>query len=137
MRKQILGWAVIFTVTLLLSACASHEAQVSDTNTMSGPDATMAQTGEQELAMAGIDDTFTFSPTLTDEREVQQQALVSQDDTFTHQPSFTGEREFQLDQREVDLEWSQDAVAVAHVLLDERETRLDQREIGLLLTIDY
>lgn len=159
MRKQILGWAVIFTVTILLSACASHDAQVSNYNKMSGADATTAQYGEQEQALANIDDTFLYSMALPDERETQldqidndqlwsaypyfvsdafleeresqMQTLTSHDDTFTHQPSFTGEREFQLDQREVDLEWSQDAVAVAHVLLDEREMRLVQREIDL------
>ena len=133
MRKQILGWAVIFAVTLFLSACASHEAQVSHYNKMSGADATMAQTEEQELAMASMDDTFTYSPTLTTDlyqSEAEQQARASHE-TFTYSPPLTGENEFLLDQREIDLEWSQDAVAVANAFLDEREMQLDQREIDL------
>ena len=67
MKRQILGWAVVFAVTLLLSACASEEARVSNYNKMSGADATMAHSGEQEQQLANIYDTFTYSPILTDE----------------------------------------------------------------------
>ena len=131
MKRQILGWAVIFAVTLLLSACASHEAQVSNYNKMAGADATMAQSEQQGQQLASIDDTFTHSPTQVDESKVQQQALVSQSDTFTPSSTLTGEREFQLDQREVDLEWSQDAAAVSQARLAKREQQLNQREIDL------
>ena len=44
---RFFGWAVIFTVTLLLAACASHTPKVADTDTMSGPDLTMTQPEEQ------------------------------------------------------------------------------------------
>ena len=131
MTKQILGWAVIFTVTLLLSACASHEAQVSNYNKMSGADATMTQTEKQELALASMDDTFLYSVASPEESGLQRQALTSQDNTFTSSPTLTGEDEFLLDQREIDLEWSQDALAVANAFLGEREVQLDQREIDL------
>jgi uncharacterized lipoprotein YmbA len=133
MRKQILGWAVIFAVTLLLSACASHEAQVSHYNKMSGADATMAQTEEQELALAlaSMDDTFLYSVATLENSSFQGEWLTAQDDTFTYSPPLTVESAFTLDQREMDLEWRQDALAETKAFLDERERRLDQREVDL------
>ena len=132
MKRQFLGWAVIFTVTLLLSACASHEAQVSSNNQMSGADATMAQSGNQELAIASVDDTFTYLPPMTasqsDQRDFDQ--VWSEEATFASGDSLGG-RELQLEQKEIDLEWSQDAAAISQARLDKRERFLDQREIDL------
>ena len=48
---RIYGWAVIFTVTLYLTACASHDAQMATTDNMSGLDVTMAQLEVQEDAL--------------------------------------------------------------------------------------
>lgn len=133
MRKRILGWAVIFAATLLLSACASHEAQVSHYNKMSGADATLAQTEEQQLALAlaSMDDTFLYSAATPEESAFQGEWLTTQDDTFTYLPPLTAESEFTLDQQEIDLEWRQDALAEENALLDERARRLDQREVDL------
>jgi len=46
-KRIILGWAVIFAVTILLAACATHEARVANTYKMAGADATIAQIEEQ------------------------------------------------------------------------------------------
>jgi hypothetical protein len=162
MKRQILGWVVIFTVTLLLSACASHEAQANNYIKMSGADATMAQPEKQEHGLTNIDDTFTYSPTSesqpdqrdfdqvwsadavfvsdafleesaaqTGQREVGLASSESFDDTFIFSVATPGDREQQLDQREIDLEWRENTVAVARVLLSEQEMQLNQREIDL------
>jgi hypothetical protein len=159
MLKQILGWAVIFAVTILLSAYASTETRANQTNTTSGPDATMAQLEQQE---ANIDDTFTYSPTsgsqpdqrdfdqvwsadavfvsdaFLEESEAQpgqtETGLASSenlDDTFLFSTVPPVGREERLDQREIDLEWRMDAVASYQTILNERALELDQREIDL------
>jgi hypothetical protein len=99
---RISGWAVIFTVTVLLVACASHNAGVADTSLMSGPDATMAQFDEQMQPL-----------------EQRESALLINQAWFS-------EREKQLDQREADLERQENALAIQQAWLNERETRLAQ-----------
>ena len=44
--RRYFGWAVIFTVTLLLVACDNNSPKVADTNMMSGSDETMTRQEE-------------------------------------------------------------------------------------------
>ena len=104
---RVCGWAVIFTVTLLLAACASHTPGVAKTDMMSGPDATMIQPTEQ------------------------QEMLEHQENALVIRQAWLDERESQLDQREAILDLRENAVAISGAWLDERETRLDQRETGV------
>jgi hypothetical protein len=98
---RVCGWAVIFTVTLLLAACASHTPKVADTDMMSGPDATMIQPAEKQTL------------------ERWENALVIRQ-------AWLNERESQLDQREATLDRRENAVAITRAWLDERETQLDE-----------
>lgn len=99
---RFFGWAVIFTVTLLLAACASHTPKVADTDTMSGPDLTMTQPAEQ------------------------MQTLERRANALAINESWLGERERRLDQREFDLDRRENSLAINQAWLNERETRLAQ-----------
>lgn len=99
---RVFGWAVIFTVTLLLAACAALTPEVADTDTMSGPDLTMTQT------------------------ESQQQMMDRRENALVIREAWLDERELQLSQRELDLERHENALAINQAWLNERETRLAQ-----------
>ena len=45
---NVLGWAVVFTVTTLLFACATNDARMSHSDPIIGPDVTMAQLTEED-----------------------------------------------------------------------------------------
>lgn len=107
MKKQILGWAVIFAVTLFLTACAAPEARLSMTDSMSGPDETIAENTIPQQTQCSFPYQDIVAMTLLDARELR------------------------LDQREIDLEWREDDLAQARTRLDVRDTRLAQREIDL------
>jgi len=94
------GWAVIFTVTLLLAACATNTPKVADTSMMSGPDATMAKTGEQSLSI-----------------ELRDNALVIRQ-------AWLDERESQLALRESDLDMRENALAINQAWLNEQQMQL-------------
>jgi hypothetical protein len=99
---NVFGWAVIFTVTLLLAACAALTPEVADTDKMSGPDLTMTQT------------------------ESQQQMMDRRESALVIREAWLDERELQLSQRERDLERHENALAINQAWLNERETRLAQ-----------
>jgi len=99
---KVFGWAVVFTVTLLLAACASHTPEVADTDAMSGPDLTMTQTESQQQMI-----------------ELRENALVIQE-------GWLDERKSQLDQREFNVERQENSLAINQAWLNERETRLAQ-----------
>lgn len=99
---KVFGWAVIFTVTLLLAACASHTPEVADTDAMSGPDLTMTQT------------------------ESQKQMLDRRDNALVIRGAWLDERELQLSHREFDVNRKENALAINQAWLNERETRLAQ-----------
>lgn len=101
---RVFGWAVIFTVTLLLAACASHTPKVADTNSMSGPDATMTQPEQVMLTL-----------------EQRENALV------IHQ-AWLDERELQLANREFDVERRENYLAINQAWLDEREMQFNKPE---------
>ena len=99
---RIYGWAVIFTVTLLLAACASYTPEVADTTMMSGPDATITQP------------------------EAQKQTLERRQNELAIKQAWLDERQLRLDRRESDLDRHENALAINQAWLNERETRLAQ-----------
>lgn len=99
---RLFGWAVIFTATLLLAACASHTPEVADTDMMSGPDVTMTQPGEQ------------------------MRTLENRDNALAIDRAWLDERTRRLDQREFDLDARANALAINQAWLNERETQLAQ-----------
>jgi len=99
---RVSGWAVIFTVTLLLAACAPHTSQVANTDTMSGPDLTLTQPEEQ------------------------MQELERRENALAISRAWLNERERQLSLREATIERQENALAINHAWLNERETRLAQ-----------
>jgi hypothetical protein len=96
------GWAVIFTVTLLLAACATS-TKVATTDTLSGPDATMVQLEEQK------------------------QLLESRENAVVINEAWLDELKMRLDRREADLDRRANALAINQAWLNERETRLAQQ----------
>ena len=101
-KRQVPGWAVIFAVTILLVACATHEAQVANTYKMAGADATVAQFDAQH------EDSAIF---------------VSQD--------WLDEREVLVEQRELDLELQANALAIQEAWQSEHALRLDRESAHL------
>ena len=99
---KVFGWAVVFTVTLLLAACASHTSEVADTDTMSGPDLTMTQT------------------------ETEKQVIERRENALVIREAWLDERELQLSQREFEVNRHENALAINQAWLNERETRLAQ-----------
>jgi len=99
---RVFGWAVIFTVTLLLAACASHTPKVADTDMMSGPDVTMTQPEEQKQTIERLEN-----------------ALVVRE-------AWLDERELQLNKRALDVERQENALVINQAWLNERETSLAQ-----------
>lgn len=96
---KVFGWAVIFTVTLLLAACASHTPEVANTDTMSGPDLTMTQS------------------------ESQQQMVERRENALVIREAWLDERKSQLDQRELDVERQENSLAINEAWLNELGTR--------------
>jgi len=101
-KLNLCGWAVIFTVTFLLAACATHTQKVATTDMTSGPDATIAQP------------------------EAQKQTLERLQNELVIRQAWLDEREMRLDQREDSLDQRENALAINQAWLNERETRLAQ-----------
>ena len=101
-KSNLCGWAVIFTVTLLLAACASHAPKVATTDMTSGPDATITQP------------------------EGQKQMLERQQNELVIRQAWLDEREMRLNQRETSLDRRENALEINQAWLNERETRLAQ-----------
>jgi multidrug efflux pump subunit AcrA (membrane-fusion protein) len=104
---RVCGWAVIFTVTLLLAACATNTPKVADTSMMSGPDVTMTQ------------------------QEAQEQSLERRENALVITQAWLDEREMQLDLKEAALDRRENAVAINQAWLDEREMQLARTSTGL------
>jgi lysozyme family protein len=123
---RLCGWAVIFTVTLLLAACASHDPRVADSDVMSGPDTTMSQTGMQmheDSAIVLSQDWLDGRETAVEQRELDLELL---DNALVIQQAWHKERALQLDLKEFDLERQGNSLAIQQAWLNERETRLAQ-----------
>ena len=132
-KTRISGWAVIFTVTFLLAACASHDPRVADSDVMSGPDTTMSQT----VMQVHEDSAIIISQDWLDERErvVEQRELAleqREDSPIVISQDWLDEREMTVEQRELALEQREDSpVVISQDWLDEREMTVEQRAFGL------
>jgi hypothetical protein len=130
---RLCGWAVIFTATLLLAACDSHDPRVADSDVMSGPDTTMSQTEMQTHE----DSAIVISQDWLDEREraVEQRELAleqREDSAIVISQDWLDERERAVKQRELALEQREDSpIVISQDWLDERESAVEQRESGL------
>lgn len=67
---QVFGWAVIFTVTLHLAACASLSPEVADIDAMSGPELTITQTEPQKQMIERLENTQVTRDAQLNEREM-------------------------------------------------------------------
>lgn len=129
---RISGWAVIFAVTVLLAACASHNAGVADTSLMSGPDATMAQLDEQKQKLAQEDNALAINQAWLDEREIQldqrEADLKRQENALAINQAWLNERETRLAEGDQDLTRKEDILAFKQAWLEERETLVEKME---------
>jgi hypothetical protein len=99
--RRFFGWAVIFTVTLLLAACDTNSPKVADTNIMSGSDETMTQYDNQLY-----------------EHE-DSAILISQE--------WLNEREREGEQREL-YQYEDSAIMISQAWLNEREMLVEGME---------
>ena len=99
--RRFFGWAVIFTVTLLLVACDNNSPKVADTNMMSGSDETMTQ-----------HDNMLYE-------QEDSAILISQE--------WLNEREREVEQRELS-QYEDSAIMISQAWLNEREMLVEGME---------
>ena len=131
-KTRISGWAVIFTVTFLLAACASHDPRVADSDVMSGPDTTMSQT----VMQVHEDSAIIISQDWLDEREraVEQRELAleqREESPIVISQDWLDERESAVEQRESGLEQHENALVIMQAWFDEHELQLAKRDADL------
>ncbi len=131
---RVFGWAVIFTVTLLLAACASHTPKVADADTMSGPDATMTQPTERMQTLEERENALVINRAWLDERELQLANRAfdvdNRENDLVINQAWLDERELQLANRALDVDSRENSLAINQAWLDEREMQLNQPERG-------
>ena len=132
---RVFGWAVIFTVTLLLAACASHTPKVADTDMMSGPDLTMTQPEEEMQTLERLENALVIREAWLDEREKQlelREADVDrQENALAINQAWLNERETRLAQKIPDLTQEEDILAFEQAWLDERAMPTDTSGLKL------
>lgn len=125
---RICGWAVIFTVTLLLVACAPHRAGIADTNMTSGPDTSISQSDEQTLTLMRDENALVIRQAWLDERESQlnmrTDELNRRENALSINQSWLNERETRLAHQAYDLTAQDDMLAFRDAWLGERETHV-------------
>jgi lysozyme family protein len=123
---RICGWAVIFTVTFLLAACATQRAGVADTNMTSGPDTSISQSEEQPLMRN--ENALVIRQAWLDERDSQlnmrAEELNRRENAQSINQAWLAEREATLAHKAYDLTSQDDMLAFRTVWLDERETHV-------------
>jgi hypothetical protein len=128
--QRVFGWAVIFTVTLLLAACASHTPKVADTDITSGPDTTLVQLNDQGFSLSEqrlqLDTHKAHLMAREGYTMDRQQQLERQENAVVIHQAWLNERESQLDQRTLDLERRENALVIQHAWLNEQEARMTQ-----------
>ncbi|MDH3999040.1 MAG: peptidoglycan-binding protein [Desulfuromonadales bacterium] len=133
--STIHGWALIFTATFLLAACASHEAKMADTDLMSGPDVTMTQLEEQKQRLERQENAIVVSRGWLDERALQldnrEFDLDRRENALIVTQAWVDERELQLDEQAFDLDRKENAVIVSQAWLEEHERQLDAKAFDL------
>lgn len=126
--SRVCGWAVIFTVTLLLAACATQPSKVAQTDITSGPDATITQPTTQ---MFEEDSAIFVSQDWLDEREraVEERELevARRENALVVDRAWQQEHERLLNARTQNLDRRENALAINQAWLNERETRLAQQ----------
>ena len=122
-KRQVPGWAVIFAVTILLAACATHEARVANTYKMAGADATVAQIDEQyeDSAIFVSQDWMDERERLVEQREFD---LELQANAIAIQDAWHNERDLQLDLKNADLERQGNSLAIQQAWFKEHEKQL-------------
>jgi lysozyme family protein len=121
---RICGWAVIFTVTFLLAACATQRAGVADTNMTSGPDTSISQSEEQTLMRN--ENAMVIRQAWLDERNSQlnmrAEALNRRENALSINQAWLTERDTRPAHKAYDLTSQDDMLAFRSAWLDERET---------------
>jgi hypothetical protein len=119
------GWAAIFTVTLLLAACASQRAGIADTNMTSGPDTSISQSEEQELTLERRMNALNIREAWLDEREarlkIKADKLDYRENALAINQAWLNERETRLDHQAPDLTSQEDMLAFKGVWLDKEK----------------
>jgi len=125
---RVCGWAVIFTVTFLLAACAPQRAGVADTSMTSGPDTSITQPEEQTLSLMRDENALVIRQAWLDERESQlnkrAEELNRRENALSINQAWLNERETRLAQKIPDLTAQDDMLAFRDAWLDERETHV-------------
>jgi len=128
---RLCGWAVIFTVTLLLAACANQPSKVAITDTLSGPDATMTQLEEQKQDLELRENALAINLAWQNEHERllnrRTDNLERRENALAINNAWVNERETLLNRRTENLERRENALAINQAWLNERETRLAQQ----------
>ena len=131
-KLNLCGWAVIFTVTFLLAACATHTSKVADTDTMSGPDATITQPETVKQTLVRQQNELLINQAWLDERETlldqRERELQRRENALAIDRAWLSEREMQLDRGIPDLTQEQEIMALKAAWLDEREMLVEQME---------
>ena len=125
---RVCGWAVIFTVTFLLAACAPQRAGVADTSMTSGPDTSITQPEEQTLSLMRDENALVIRQAWLDERESQLNKrageLNRRENALSINQAWLNERETRLDHQAFDLTAQDDMQTFRDVWLDKRETHV-------------
>jgi lysozyme family protein len=123
---RICGWAVIFTVTFLLAACATQRAGVADTNMTSGPDTSISQSEEQTLMRN--ENAMVIRQAWLDERDSQlnmrAEELNRRENALSINQAWLTERDTRPAHKAYDLTSQDDMLAFRSAWLDERETHV-------------
>lgn len=143
MRKQLIpGWAVVFATTILLAACATHDAQVTHYYKMAGADAAVAQMEKQPMSF-DEDGAIFVSPDWLDVRESlieeKETELNRLENSLAINQAWLNEREMQLGKQATQFDEgyvgavSPDWLDVRESLIEEKESSLNRRENYLVI----
>jgi len=138
---SILGWAVVFTVTTLLFACATNDARMSQTDPIIGPDVTMAQLTEEDSPFAREMEPKEHVYILPSSREqvlerekmlyFLEDKLDRRENALAVNSAWLEEKEAQLNQREDELALRENALVLNRAWYEEQNARIAQRETEL------
>jgi hypothetical protein len=129
---RVFGWAIIFTVTLLLVACASHTPKVANTDTMSGPDAIMTQPDEQRQVLERQENAMVINQAWLNEHErkvaQKESDVASRENELAINQAWLNEHERKVAQKESDVASRENELAINQAWLNEREAVVEKTE---------
>jgi len=135
---RFLGWAVVFTVTTLLFACAANDARMSHSDPTIGPDVTMAQlTEEDSLVNREMEpkQRVIMLPATREEVAEREKMLYflegdldRRENSLAINTAWLEEKEAQLAQREDELELRENALVINRAWLEEQKARIAELE---------